>query len=261
MSINNETTAVANRDLDLLLNTSLVDVVAEKIRTNIYTGKYKAGQKLIVRELSDEFGVSHTPVKDALNRLIAEGYVEALPHRSVVVRTYSNSELIDSLQARMMCELFFAEEIIAGAKAHPEVHEEMLSTLEKMRQLISDPENMLFEEWVAAEQQFHFSYMQHCGNSKVFKFYQELDTNKTTYFTYLNTNNASLPLHTLESNIVEHQAITDAIGALNSQKFISAISWHITRACEDYAVDEECQRKAEKLNKSLKRYDVYHTIG
>ena len=66
-------------DLSLLVNTSLVDVVADKIRQNIYTGKYEAGKKLIVRELSEEFGVSHTPVKDALNRLISEGYVEALP--------------------------------------------------------------------------------------------------------------------------------------------------------------------------------------
>ena len=63
-------------DLSLLVNTSLVDVVADKIRQNIYTGKYEAGKKLIVRELSEEFGVSHTPVKDALNRLISEGYVE-----------------------------------------------------------------------------------------------------------------------------------------------------------------------------------------
>ena len=76
-------------DLSLLVNTSLVDVVADKIRQNIYTGKYEAGKKLIVRELSEEFGVSHTPVKDALNRLISEGYVEALPRRSMVVRTYT----------------------------------------------------------------------------------------------------------------------------------------------------------------------------
>ena len=30
-------------DLSLLVNTSLVDVVADKIRQNIYTGKYEAG--------------------------------------------------------------------------------------------------------------------------------------------------------------------------------------------------------------------------
>ena len=42
-------------DLSLLVNTSLVDVVADKIRQNIYTGKYEAGKKLSVRELSEAY--------------------------------------------------------------------------------------------------------------------------------------------------------------------------------------------------------------
>ena len=85
-------------DLSLLVNTSLVDVVADKIRQNIYTGKYEAGKKLIVRELSEEFGVSHTPVKDALNRLISEGYVEALHERRTAGCAGSSHDVRDFLR-------------------------------------------------------------------------------------------------------------------------------------------------------------------
>ena len=123
-------------DLSLLVNTSLVDVVADKIRQNIYTGKYEAGKKLIVRELSEEFGVSHTPVKDALNRLISEGYVEALPRRSMVVRTYTNVELLDALEARMMCEVFYADAIIEMSKGHPELVRERKEVMATTRRLV-----------------------------------------------------------------------------------------------------------------------------
>ena len=69
-------------NLEQYVSVSLVDVVTEKIRSNIYSGKYLPGQRLVVREISEELGVSHTPVKDALNRLVSEGYVVALPRRS-----------------------------------------------------------------------------------------------------------------------------------------------------------------------------------
>ena len=136
-------------DLSLLVNTSLVDVVADKIRQNIYTGKYEAGKKLIVRELSEEFGVSHTPVKDALNRLISEGYVEALPRRSMVVRTYTNAELLDALEARMMCEVFYADAIIEMSKGHPELVKELKEVMATTRRLVAERGEHFNADWVA----------------------------------------------------------------------------------------------------------------
>ena len=134
-------------DLSLLVNTSLVDVVADKIRQNIYTGKYEAGKKLIVRELSEEFGVSHTPVKDALNRLISEGYVEALPRRSMVVRTYTNVELLDALEARMMCEVFYADAIIEMSKGHPELVRELKEVMATTRRLVAERGEHFNADW------------------------------------------------------------------------------------------------------------------
>ena len=103
-------------NLEQYVSVSLVDVVTEKIRSNIYSGKYLPGQRLVVREISEELGVSHTPVKDALNRLVSEGYVVALPRRSMVVREYSNIEFIDNYDQRLMIELYYAEEIINGGR-------------------------------------------------------------------------------------------------------------------------------------------------
>ncbi|WP_101911587.1 GntR family transcriptional regulator [Marasmitruncus massiliensis] len=243
-------------DLSHFVSTSLVDLVASKIRTNIYLGKYPAGQKLVVRELSEEFGVSHTPVKDALNRLIAEGYIEALPRRSMVVRMFTNSELIESIQIRLMSEIFFAEEIIEAARQNTSIVSEMQEILEKMRASIEDKEHLDYETWVSNETKFHCSYMRLCGNKKLFTLYKGLDTNRITYLAYLGNSHSPLKLSTLESNLMEHSAIVSAIEALDVQRFINAVIRHLYRACEDYATDDLARAKIAQLRRMTEKYET-----
>ena len=243
-------------DLSLLVNTSLVDVVADKIRQNIYTGKYEAVKKLIVRELSEEFGVSHTPVKDALNRLISEGYVEALPRRSMVVRTYTNAELLDALEARMMCEVFYADAIIEMSKGHPELVKELEEVMATTRRLVAERGEHFNADWVANEVRFHRCYMLYCGNARVVKMHQDLGTNRITFLAYLGVNHTPLKLSTLECNLMEHQAIVDAIAAADSARFINAVTRHIARATDDYATDDECRAKAARIKALKAKYEV-----
>ncbi len=245
-----------SEDLSEFVNTSLVDRLVKKIRTNIYTGKYPAGKKLIVRELSEEFCVSHTPIKDALNRLVAEGYVEAPPRKSMVVRTYTNAEIIDALLARLMCEIFCADVIIEQAGKHPEIVEEMQDLLKIMQDMLSDYSHLEHENWVKSETSFHRCYMKYCGDAQIYRFYKELDTNKTTYFAYLDANHSPLKQSTLECNLIEHRAIADAIAALDTKRLINAVIRHITRACDDYATDEECKNKLNRLLQIRARYET-----
>ena len=53
----------------------LADEIAQKIRDKIQNQEYKAGQRLPVRLLCEEFGTSETPVKQALNQLVTTGLV------------------------------------------------------------------------------------------------------------------------------------------------------------------------------------------
>lgn len=55
---------------------SLVDQVYEKLRDKIVTLKIPFGSKLNVSKLQEEYGVSSTPVREALNRLLNEGLIE-----------------------------------------------------------------------------------------------------------------------------------------------------------------------------------------
>jgi DNA-binding GntR family transcriptional regulator len=236
------------------VSTSLVDLVTSQIRTFIFTGRYLAGQKLIVRELSDALGVSHTPVKDALNRLMAEGLVEAFPNRSMTVRRFTNNDLIDGLGVRLMCELYSAEEIVRNAAMDSAVIDDLQAILRTMQAVIDADGGVDYERWVDSETQFHRRYMVLAGNAKLVSVYCGLDSNRFTYFAYLQKQRVPLSRRTLEHNMTEHHAIIDAIGALDAQRFSRAVAAHVIRACEDYAIDEQAQARIEQIKRQVRHF-------
>lgn len=231
------------------VKTSLVDLVARQIRAEIFSGKYVSGQKLIVRELSESLGVSHTPVKDALNRLTAEGLIEAFPNRSMVVRTFSNEELIEIMAVRLMCEIFYAEEIVANAAEDPGVIEDMERAWQNMGELLEDKDSIDHEGWVALESVFHKRYISASTNNKLVHVYSTLDANRFTYFAYLCSNKSPLSLQTYETNMKEHRDIIDTLKAKDAEGFKRAVACHVTKACEKYVIDETTRNKVEQIKR------------
>lgn len=80
----------------LTLQGSRSQVVADTVRTAILSGQLAPGQQLVERELSELFGVSKTPVREALIGLVGTGLVEQNPYRGMVVRTVT-PELVQSV--------------------------------------------------------------------------------------------------------------------------------------------------------------------
>lgn len=172
-------------DIEKFVNTSLVEIVANKIRSNIYKGKYEPGQRLIVRELADELGVSHTPIKDALNRLVAEGYIEAIPRKSMIVKQYTPHDFIENLEVRLMCELFCVDIILDDQiLANNNFVEQMKNDVEALKTTLDKDGNIDYERWVLYQKLFHERYMGLLDNQKIVKIYKELEPHRNSYFTY-----------------------------------------------------------------------------
>ncbi|MCX8011744.1 MAG: GntR family transcriptional regulator, partial [Desulfobacterota bacterium] len=64
---------------------SLVEIAYKALKKDITERVLAPGQKIIIREINERYGISETPIKQALNRLIAEGLVESIPRRGVRV--------------------------------------------------------------------------------------------------------------------------------------------------------------------------------
>ncbi|SDD22469.1 GntR family transcriptional regulator [Belnapia rosea] len=81
------------------------------LRLQLMRSRFRPGEKLKLRTLAEELGVSPTPVREALGRLVSEGALEQLDHRSARVPLLSDERL------REVCELRADLEGKAAARA------------------------------------------------------------------------------------------------------------------------------------------------
>jgi DNA-binding GntR family transcriptional regulator len=86
-----------------------VNDMADAIQLRILTGEYRLGTPLRQAQLADEFGVSRTPVREALRKLEAAGLVEIVRHRGAVVRGPSARDLREAYIVRAELEGLAAE--------------------------------------------------------------------------------------------------------------------------------------------------------
>lgn len=92
---------------------SLTDQVYRQLTTGILEGRYSPGQRINIRELAAATGVSQTPVREALSRLISEGVLRA-ENRSIEVPLIERTAFPEIFRLRLMLEGDLAE----GAAAH-----------------------------------------------------------------------------------------------------------------------------------------------
>lgn len=65
------------------------------LKEMILEGEYKAGDRLIERELAGKLNISRTPIREALFRLESQGFVKTVPRKGVVVSNISENEVIE----------------------------------------------------------------------------------------------------------------------------------------------------------------------
>jgi len=83
---------------------SLAELAHEAIRERILSGYFKPGDWLRQEELSQQLAVSHTPVREALDRLVADGLAERVSHRGVRVSTIDGNGIAEVYCLRLLLE-------------------------------------------------------------------------------------------------------------------------------------------------------------
>ena len=90
----------------------------EQLRAAIVENRYSPGQRLIEQRVAAEYGLSRTPVREALRMLEAEGLVVSERHRGAMVRPLSATEVVDFYGLRIRLESYAVE--LAAARATEE---------------------------------------------------------------------------------------------------------------------------------------------
>jgi DNA-binding GntR family transcriptional regulator len=99
---------------------SLRAQVYESLREALTAGRFAPGQKLTFRSIANTLGVSLTPVREALRRLVAEGAFEMQPSRSVRVPLMTRAKVLELRDIRMAVE-GLATEKAAGQASKPQI--------------------------------------------------------------------------------------------------------------------------------------------
>jgi DNA-binding GntR family transcriptional regulator len=143
------------------LDTTKADDIALVIEEAIVSGELAPGTVLRQEQLSEQFNVSRTPIREALRRLAALGLVSFVPNRGVRVRTISREELHEAFMVRAELEGLATE--VAATKITPEQLEE-LDEAEQRFSAISqdlrgrepgDERRSITGDWVRANHAFH----------------------------------------------------------------------------------------------------------
>src|SRR3989442_14672612 len=107
-----------------MLTSTKADDIALVIEEAIVSGELAPGTVLRQEQLSEQFNVSRTPIREALRRLAALGLVDFVPNRGVRVRTLARKELYEAFLIRAQLES------LATELAVPKFTEETLAELE-----------------------------------------------------------------------------------------------------------------------------------
>ncbi|MEU2582871.1 GntR family transcriptional regulator [Streptomyces avermitilis] len=76
--------------------------IADALRDEVLAGRLQPGQEFTVKEIADQYGVSATPVREALVDLSAQGLLDAVQHRGFEVRAYSLADYRGMIEARSL---------------------------------------------------------------------------------------------------------------------------------------------------------------
>ena len=101
-------------------------------------GRYPPGARLVETELADRFGVSRTPIREALGRLETQGVVQHDGRRGLIVASLDHNQLGELYEVRMVVEGLAAR--LAARHAAPEEQALLRALVEDSRSLVNDGE-------------------------------------------------------------------------------------------------------------------------
>ena len=101
----------------LLARADLHDQVYASLKEALATRKLTPGEKLSLQELAAAYGVSRSPVQQALTRLVTEGLVEVKPHLGHFVKPLTVASVCEAYDVREALELWAAEHTVGRIAA------------------------------------------------------------------------------------------------------------------------------------------------
>ena len=208
--------------------------VYDRLREDLLCGRLEPGRKLQMRFLTEMYQTGQTPLREALNRLSADGLVACREQRGFYVAEISRGELAELTKTRCWVEALALRESMAAAS--PEWEEQLLVAQHRLSRTPRSLNADHFEdnpEWERLHRSYHKTLIGNCGSQSLLTFCGHL-ADQLYRYRRLSIRKAFPSRHVAD----EHQAIMDAVLKHDVDQAVALLTAHYTQTADIILGDE-----------------------
>ena len=210
------------------------------LKTEIAKGFLEPGTKLLENKIAEEMHVSRTPVREAMQKLVAEGFVKTTPNQTMVVTEVSLEDVKDVLQIRGVLEGLAAR--IAAKQINIQEIDELEKIVTRMGLYITKKDLL---SYCKVDDEFHDLILNICGN----KWIIQIRDNLGSFIYRFRIKSLSVPGR-LKCSLEEHRKIMESLQKHNSEEADRLSQIHmentVINILENVVVKGESQNKTRQ---------------
>ncbi len=223
----------------------LKDEVFDVLHQDVLSGKYAAGAWLRQDEVARRLGVSMTPVREALDLLVAAGMAERVAYRGVRILQPSGADMLDAYEMRLVLEAMAAR--AAAVSISPDDVADLMALLDESERL-SELDDLPREREVSRA--LHFAIVEAGGNKLLARIYSDVLRAFPDWMLYEHLyRRPELLEASIREEHREHRLIVEALVKGDAEAAVSRTLEHIVargRELEQYlGVSREALRSRE----------------
>ncbi len=191
--------------------------IYERVRDMILRAEIAPGEKLLPRQLSEMFGVSSTPIREALRLLEQENLVEIIPHKGAIVRPILSAKQVNDLYlVRLALEQLAVR--LASAALPDNQWEDMQQAVDNYAKALKADD---FEGALTWDMRFHSLIIQASGNETLQEIFARLE-NQTQILRRMDRGKTRR-----QQSRKEHQMILEALKRRDCDGAMAVLEGHI----------------------------------
>lgn len=201
---------------------SLHDEVVGRLRGMILQGELKAGERIPERVLCDRFGISRTPLREALKVLATEGLIDLLPNRGAAVSRISAEGLREAFQ------VMGALEALGGELACARITDKEVAAIRRLHErMVGHHRARRLNDYFALNQKIHEAILAAADNRMLTELYGRLrgQVQRARFA-------ANLSETRWRQAVAEHEEMMAALDARNADKLGKIMKRHLSNKFE-----------------------------
>ena len=199
-------------------------IIFEELKLQILQGFFKPRERLLERSLADRFGVSRTPIREALRKLESIGMVKIVHNQGAQVADFSLKDIDDLLLVRINLERLAAKVAIKSVTSKEIDH------LTEINQQLSKAVSLKdFPKMVEYDQLFHRYLTMMSKNQFLIKAIEDLRAKgyPITYYVWKDLENA-------HESLTDHKNIIEALRKRDEKKLFEIVELQLIKSKKFY---------------------------